>query len=290
MENKRKIFKYIILGIVALIIIVLIFGVTTFFIKNSKQENIETELENNNYTKSIYKPFHITIFDKNGNVSKTIENNTPSDLNFLFSWMDTCYQSIIDEESDRKEIYSDSKFKKDLSIKFDDYAEISLQNSQSSFCYYIDYLHNVSCFCPLQANQYQWAYEKANEIVSEKTISGIKYTISNNSNLDNYDLSKRGYYIKSNPTSSYCVITSGESPKHSNLIIKDIKIDNEKNIEIIVEEIIRHSSNQDKTKNSKLSYPFVEIFFSLDDSIEIQGPIKSISIKNTDGVEFEKLN
>jgi hypothetical protein len=83
------------------------------------------------------------------------------------------------------------------------------------------------------------------------------------------------------------VITSGERPEQSYILIQDIKVDDEKNVEIIVKEYIGTPAYPDV-----IGYPIPKIYPAccIEFSNSSAQLIKSISIRNTEGEIFERLN
>ena len=75
--------------------------------------------------------------------------------------------------------------------------------------------------------QYRWVEEKIGGIEKEGEKSKISYKIYDNYNQEGYDYTKRGYYFNNlkQADSPVCyVITSGERPEQSYIIIQDINI------------------------------------------------------------------
>mgnify|MGYP003309864345 CR=1 FL=1 len=83
---------------------------------------------------------------------------------------------------------------------------------------------------------------------------------------------------------TWYVITSGERPEQSYIQIKDIKIDKEKNVEIIVKEYIGHPIYPDV-----IGYQIPKIYPAccIEFPYESARNIKSITIKNTEGEVFQ---
>lgn len=220
-------------------------------------------------------------YDKKGEIREIIEVTSEEDLNFLNIWIDLLKDDWIDE--DLKNI----NIKKDIVIKYNNFIEIYIQLDQEEYCYYINKEKNISSVFEMYEDQYAWIENKIGGFKKEGNISGINYKIYDDYNQGTYDYTKRGYYIDmlNQPMSpTWYVITSGERPEQSYTQIKDIKIDKEKNVEIIVKEYIGHPSYPDV-----IGYPIPKIYPAccIEFPYESAQNIKSITIKNTEGEVFQ---
>ena len=132
--------------------------------------------------------------------------------------------------------------------------------------------------------------DKIGGIDKEGEKAGISYKIYDNYNQGSYDYTKRGYYwnmLKQLDSPVWYVITSGERPEQSYIKIQDIKIDDEKNVEIIVKE---HEGTPLYPAVIGYSIPKIYPACCIEFSNNSAKLIKSISIRNTEGETFEKLN
>lgn len=295
MEDKKQIKISLKTAIIIIcIIIILIIGIIAIVKFNTKKDKMD------NPTSPPDEPItgqpleekqslpSITIYDENGTRIKTIEINSDDDLKKLNTWIDLCDFFLEDEGTDKD--LKNISIRRDIAIKYNDSIEIYIQLGQEKYCYYVNKEKNISFVSDMFDDQYAWIEEKIGGLNKEGNISGISYKIYDDYNQGGYDYSKRGYYwdmFKQPDSPKWYVITSGERPEQSYIIIQDIKIDIEKNVEVIVKEHIGTPIYPDVIgyKIPKI-YPACCIEF-LHDSAE---SIKSISIKNTEGEVFEKLN
>lgn len=125
--------------------------------------------------------------------------------------------------------------------------------------------------------------EKYNSIEKSGIISGVDYKIYNELPSDNYDLSKRGYYIDTynKPNSPYFyIITLGTRYTGGYSIeIFDLKIDKDLNVEVLVKEDV---PCDDCTVTQALTYPYIVL--------ELSKSAKNITVKDIDGNLFDNLN
>jgi len=109
----------------------------------------------------------------------------------------------------------------------------------------------------------------------------LTYTIENGENIYNSKYSKRGVYIdtEKRPDSPwYYTIASGTKNSGGyGIIVKEVNIDEEENIEIIVEEI---SPEPDAITTMAITYPTCKVVFN-------KQP-KSVVVKSVDGSVFEE--
>lgn len=230
----------------------------------------------------------IIRYDKNGRIIKTIELNSNEDLSKLSEWIYLCDFYLEDEEPEEE--LENINIRKDVTIKYNDSIEIDIQLGQEEYCYYKNKEKNISYVSDMLEDQYAWVEEKIGGIDKEGKISEISYKIYDNYNQGPYDYTKRGYYsdrLKQLDSPVWYIITGGERPEQSYIIIQDIKIDNEKNIEVIIKEYIGSSFYPDVIgyEIPKI-YPACCIEFDYNSAKNI----RSIIIKNTEGEVFESLN
>lgn len=116
----------------------------------------------------------------------------------------------------------------------------------------------------------------------EENASNIKYIIHDNYHQGTFDYSKRGYYVDTlnQPNAPYYyIITMGEQDTGGfSISIIDVKIDNEKNVEVIVKE---NKPRPDDMVTLALTRPAC--------CLELSESANSIKIKNTEGQEFEEI-
>lgn len=227
-------------------------------------------------------------YDENGKIIKIIELNSDEDLDKLNTWIYLCDFYLEDEGTD--EDLKNISIRKDIAIKYNDSIEIYIQLEQEEYCYYINKEKNISSVSDMFDEQYAWIEEKIGSFEKEGNISEISYKIYDDYNQGPYDYTKRGYYIdmlKQLDSPKWYIITSGERPEQSYIIIQDIKIDTEKNVEVIVKEYIGNSIYPDV-----VGYPIPKIYPAccIEFPYDSAQAIKSINIKNTEGEVFEKLN
>jgi len=121
------------------------------------------------------------------------------------------------------------------------------------------------------------------KFATEGTISGISYTIHDDYNQGNYDYSKRGYYVDTlnQPNAPYYfIITMGEKNTGGySIFITDIKIDKEKNVEVIVKET---EPKPGSIVTMAFTYPAC--------CLELNVPVNNIKIINTDGEIFNLIS
>jgi len=121
------------------------------------------------------------------------------------------------------------------------------------------------------------------KFATEGTISGISYTIHDDYNHGNYDYSKRGYYVDTlnQPNAPYYfIITMGEKNTGGySIFITDIKIDKEKNVEVIVKET---EPKPGSIVTMAFTYPAC--------CLELNVPVNNIKIINTDGEIFNLIS
>ena len=120
-------------------------------------------------------------------------------------------------------------------------------------------------------------------IALEGTISGIDYKISNNNEYENKKFLKRGFFIDTlnQPNSPYWyIITMGEkSTGGYSIKIVNVKIDKNKNVEVIVRET---EPPKNRTVTTAFTYPTC--------CLELSERAETIVIKNTKGETYKKLN
>lgn len=225
-------------------------------------------------------------YDENGKIIKTIEVNS-EELHILDIWIDGDEYYLVEDGELDEEI---KNIKKDVAIIYNDSIEIYIELGQEDYCYYINREKNIASIMDMFEGQYAWVEEKIGGIDKEGEENGISYKIYDNYNQGRYDYTKRGYYWDSlnQPCAPvWYVITSGQRPELSYIIIQDIKVDSEKNVEIIVKEHIG-----DPTYPDVVGYPIPKIYPSccIEFPYESAEIIKSISIKNTEGEIFQRLN
>ncbi len=224
-------------------------------------------------------------YNKNGEIVRIVEINTDYDLDFLEKWVYLCDIFLEGSDGELKNI----NIRKDIAIKYNASTEIYIQEDQERYCYYINKERNVSSVYNMSDDQYAWVQEKIGGLDEEGNISGINYKIYNNYNQGRYDYSKRGYYIDTlNMPGSpwFCIITSAEKPEDSYIVIQDIKVDAEKNVEIIIKE---HTGNPTYTDVVGIQVPKIYPACCVELLRNDGEPIGNITIKNTDGETFEQL-
>lgn len=231
--------------------------------------------------KEVCKIPTIIRYDEKGEIREKIEVTSDEDLNILDTWIDLLNDDWIDEN------LKNINIKKDIVIKYNNFIEIYIQLDQEEYCYYINKEKNILSVFEMYEDQYAWIENKIGGFKKEGNISGVDYKIYDDYNQGTYDYTKRGYYIDmlNQPMSpTWYVITSGERPEQSYTQIKDIKIDKEKNVEIIVKEYIGHPIYPDV-----IGYPISKIYPAccIEFPYESARNIKSITIKNTEGEVFQ---
>ena len=114
-------------------------------------------------------------------------------------------------------------------------------------------------------------------------ISNVDYKVYHGFSTQNYDLTKRGYYIETyNRVDApyFYVICSGTRYTGGYSIeIVDLKIDEDLNVEVVVKE---EEPCDDCTVTQALTYPYVVL--------KLSKPANSIDIKDIFENKFEKLN